>query len=39
VSISQAQVCGTPPATYLPMTVSDGLAATQGSLPMQVSCP
>jgi hypothetical protein len=39
VSIAPTTVCMASPVTYLPTTVTDGLASTSGSLPIRLSCP
>jgi hypothetical protein len=39
VSIAPTTVCLDSAVTYLPTTITDGLASTTGSLPIQVTCP
>jgi hypothetical protein len=38
ISIAPTTVCVSTPVTYLPTTVTDGLASTTGSLPSRVDC-
>lgn len=39
VSIAPTSVCTRSVVAYLPTTVTDGLASTSGSLPIQIICP